>query len=268
MKHFSYRLIASLCFFTRLPFWRITNVPAEYYKQVVPLWPAAGWVTGGAMAVSYFLFRLIFPTPFSLLSALCVRTLVTGALHEDGFADFCDGFGGGNNREHILDIMKDSRVGTYGVIGLILYYLLFYNTLTDIAEIVTHADVTLPVIIFTADVMSKAVSSTLIYSLAYARTEQSAKNRLVYCESSLTDKLMTTCLSVIPCVILYALCTTLPLVTLGLSVLAACVVRSILVHHMRRRIQGYTGDCCGATFIICELSMYATTLACVHMTCN
>src|SRR5574344_2931621 len=53
--------------------------------------------------------------------------LLTGALHEDGFADFCDGFGGGTDRGKILVIMKDSHIGTYGVIGLVLYFLLLWN---------------------------------------------------------------------------------------------------------------------------------------------
>lgn len=57
---------------------------------------------------------------------MITRLLITGCLHEDGLADFFDGFGGGTSRERILAIMKDSHIGSYGVIGLIFYFGLFY----------------------------------------------------------------------------------------------------------------------------------------------
>ena len=65
--------------------------------------------------------------------ALAARLLVTGALHEDGLADFCDGFGGGTSRDKILSIMKDSHIGTYGVLGLLFYYGLMWNILTTLS---------------------------------------------------------------------------------------------------------------------------------------
>ena len=120
-----YRVIAALSFFTRLPFWRLANVPKEYYEKVVPLWPIAGWVTSACMSIA-FLFSILvlgFMPYTSIIIAIITRILITGALHEDGFADFCDGFGGGTSRERTLEIMKDSHIGTYGVLGLIMYFL-------------------------------------------------------------------------------------------------------------------------------------------------
>ena len=65
-----------------------------------------------------------------LIAAILVRLLLMGALHEDGLADFMDGFGGGGtDRQRILDIMKDSRIGTYGVLGLIVYEMMLFTTL-------------------------------------------------------------------------------------------------------------------------------------------
>lgn len=118
------QLLASFVFFTRLPFWRIGDVPAECYKHVVDYWTLVGWLTGGIMALSYLGASFLLPLPCAVVVALLVRLLVTGALHEDGFADFVDGFGGGTSRQRILEIMKDSHIGTYGVIGLVMYYLL------------------------------------------------------------------------------------------------------------------------------------------------
>ena len=111
---------AALIFFTRLPFWRLYQPPKESYRAVVEYWPLTGWLTGGLMAVTLWVGSLYLPYILAVLMAIIVRLLVTGALHEDGLADFCDGFGGGgSDRERILAIMKDSHIGTYGVLGLI-----------------------------------------------------------------------------------------------------------------------------------------------------
>ena len=140
MKAILYRVLAAFGFFTRLPFWRIAQVPKEYYERVVPLWPLAGWLTGGVMALVFWLCSYVLPLNLCLIAALVSRLLLTGALHEDGFADFCDGFGGGTSRERILLIMKDSHIGTYGVLGLILYYLSLYLVLDGILKVeIDHA---------------------------------------------------------------------------------------------------------------------------------
>ncbi|MEE1233708.1 MAG: adenosylcobinamide-GDP ribazoletransferase, partial [Phocaeicola sp.] len=102
------RLLAALIFFTRLPLWRWVEVPAGYYKRVVECWPFIGWLTGGGMALVLYGASSVFPVYVAVLLAILARIMLTGALHEDGFADFCDGFGGGTSRERILAIMKDS----------------------------------------------------------------------------------------------------------------------------------------------------------------
>jgi NADH-quinone oxidoreductase subunit H len=78
-----------------------------------------------AMAATIFFGSMVFPYYVAVLMGIVVRILITGALHEDGLCDFLDGFGGGgNDRARILAIMKDSHIGTYGVLGLIIYFLL------------------------------------------------------------------------------------------------------------------------------------------------
>ena len=116
------RIWAALIFFTRLPFWRLHEPPRECYKSVVEHWPLAGWITGGIMAATLYFGSMVMPYLVAVVLAVVVRLLVTGALHEDGLADFLDGFGGGGkDRDRILAIMKDSHIGTYGVLGLVRY---------------------------------------------------------------------------------------------------------------------------------------------------
>ena len=100
-------ILAAFIFFTRLPFWKIREVPAECFKHVVPYWPLTGWLTGGIMAGTLWLTGQILPVSLAWIIAIIARLLVTGCLHEDGLADFLDGFGGGTTRERTLAIMKD-----------------------------------------------------------------------------------------------------------------------------------------------------------------
>ena len=90
------------------------------------LWPAAGWITGGLTALTLWGALQVLPPFAAVVTAFAVRLLLTGALHEDGLADFIDGTGGGSTRERILEIMKDSRIGSYGVIGLVIYFISGY----------------------------------------------------------------------------------------------------------------------------------------------
>ena len=123
------RILAAFIFFTRLPFWRIAEVPGEYFKNVVSCWPLVGWLTAGLSVLVLYAASMLLPDSIALLLAIATRLLVTGCLHEDGLADFFDGFGGGTNKERILAIMKDSHIGSYGVIGLLFYFALYYMLL-------------------------------------------------------------------------------------------------------------------------------------------
>ena len=115
---------AAFIFFTRLPLWRWLHPSPEAYKHVVVYWPVVGWLTAGVSAGVLYAASLVLPVTLAVWSAVAARLLLTGALHEDGLADFFDGFGGGGrDRTRILAIMKDSHIGTYGVIALIVYLL-------------------------------------------------------------------------------------------------------------------------------------------------
>lgn len=236
-------LLAALIFFTRLPFWRIREVPAGCFKHVVPYWPFAGWLTGGIMAAVLWLAAQVLPFPAAVLTALISRLLVTGALHEDGLADFFDGFGGGTSRERILAIMKDSHIGSYGVIGLILYFLLTWSLLASLPPALAC------IVLLTGDVWSKFTSSQLINCLPYARKEEESKAKVVYNRMTAGEFLFG------------LVCGTLPLVLflpmrLWIAALCPLIVLILLILFMRRKLQGYTGDCCGATFLLSELSFY------------
>lgn len=237
------RLLAAFIFFTRLPFWRIATVPSECFKHVVSYWPVVGWLTGGVLAGTLWLLAQVLPVQMAWIGAIVVRLLVTGCLHEDGLADFCDGFGGGTTRERTLAIMKDSHIGTYGVVGLIIYFLLW----SQMGTVIPLA--TLCAVAFCADVYAKWCVSHIVNLLPYARKEEESKAKVTYSRMTGAEILIGLLAGGIPLILL------LP-AGLGWACLCPPVVFLLLCGWMKRRIGGYTGDCCGAAFLLCELSFY------------
>lgn len=237
------RILAAFIFFTRLPFGCLCEVSAESFKHVVPYWPLVGWLTGGGMAGVLWLTAQIFPFPVAIVLAMISRLLITGALHEDGLADFFDGFGGGSTRERVLAIMKDSHIGSYGVIGLVLYFLLSWTLLLSMPLSLAC------VVLLTGDVWSKFTSSQLINYLPYARKEEESKAKVVYNRMSGGEGIFALVSGVVPLALL------LP-VTYWLAGILPVIVLVALGLWMKRKLQGYTGDCCGALFLLSELSFY------------
>lgn len=247
--------VAAFTFFTRLPFWRLTTLEKHHYERVVPLWPLVGWLTGGVMALTLFCADLYdFSAGTAVALALVARVLLTGALHEDGFADFCDGFGGGTSRQRTLEIMKDSHIGTYGVLGLVLYYLTVWNLLT-----LLFLQGMPPMMLVAADAACKYISSQITIFLPYARREHEAKSRTIYTESTAAERIASMVLGLLPITALWCfLDTGFSYTTLLTLLFFPAAAAFILFSFMRRRIGGYTGDCCGATFIITETVFYLT----------
>ncbi|MFT4222855.1 adenosylcobinamide-GDP ribazoletransferase [Dysgonomonas sp.] len=238
-------IAAVFVFFTRLPFWRLKafNVPTECYKQVVNYWPVAGWLTASVMAGVLWMSAQILPMPIAVILSIVSRLLVTGGLHEDGLADFFDGFGGGNTKNHTLEIMKDSHIGTYGVLGLIIYFLLLYNLLCALP---------LPfvcLVILSADPLCKLIGSLITLFLTYARTAETSKTKVVYNKISVKPFLVSAFFGLLPVVFLLN-------VRYWLAVIFPLIIFVILISLMKKKIQGYTGDCCGALFLLCEVSFY------------
>jgi len=237
---------AALIFFTRLPFWRVYQPPQASYKTVVEYWPLTGWLTGGAMAATLYFGSMVLPWIVTVIAAIAVRLLITGALHEDGLADFLDGFGGGGNRERILAIMKDSHIGTYGVLGLIIYMLILGTALYSMP--VTVAALT----ILGADPFSKMVTSQLVTMLPYARREEEAKNKTIYRKPTLTAGLSLTVQGLLPLAFVIWLT--------GISWYTVIFIPALVMYFLYllilRKIHGYTGDCCGAVCLLVELAVY------------
>ena len=243
------RIWAAFIFFTRLPFWRLHQPPKECYQTVVEHWPLTGWLTGGVMAATIYFGSMCLPYLVAILLAIVVRLLITGALHEDGLADFLDGFGGGgSDRERILTIMKDSHIGTYGVLSLIVYFALLFFALHSLSPV--GAALT----ILAVDPYAKMLSAQVIQMMPYARTEETAKNKTVYRKFSVAAGIGLAIQGLLP-IGLY-LWWMQGRIEWSMLILLPSLTMYFLYLFIWRRLRGYTGDCCGALFLLTELTAY------------
>ncbi|MCR5198058.1 MAG: adenosylcobinamide-GDP ribazoletransferase [Prevotella sp.] len=253
--HWYDRILASFIFFTRLPFWRLRQPPRECYTTVVEHWPLTGWLTATLMAATLWGVSIYMPYAVAVLAAIVVRLLITGALHEDGLADFFDGFGGGgNDRSRILAIMKDSHIGTYGVLGLIVYELLLAATLYSMPPVMAALT------ILAADPFAKMVTAQLVMMMPYARQEEEAKAKVVYRKMDWKAGLSLAVQGLLP-IGLFLWYTGLPW---EMVIFIPCLVMYFLYLLIWRRIRGYTGDCCGAVCLLVELAVYLVVCFSVH----
>ena len=245
--------MAVILFYTRLPFFRNRILPDEYFKNIVYYWSMAGWLTASVMALVLYLSSLLFPITVSVAIALASRLLLTGAFHEDGLADFFDGFGGGLTKERILEIMKDSHMGCYGVIGLVIYYLLLFSLLSSLP---IHLAC---LIILVADPFCKGLASFITIRLTYARTAESSKIKVVYNKLRTKYFIFSISFALIPFIIIFGFLSPF----FYLAAILPVIVFFLLTYLMKLKIQGYTGDCAGALFLLTELSFYLSFVALV-----
>ncbi|MEM9987684.1 MAG: adenosylcobinamide-GDP ribazoletransferase, partial [Bacteroidota bacterium] len=169
--------------------------------------------------------------------ALVAGVLLTGAFHEDGFADVCDGFGGGWTKEQILNIMKDSRVGTYAVVGLVLLFGLKILTLLELLKLDLWFGIKAMVL---AHVLSRWSAVTLIFTHSYSREDASSKIKPIAKKLSLSNLLIGT-IWLIPALIWFQS------VWMFFILLPIYGMKMYLARYFTKWIGGYTGDCLGAT---------------------
>ena len=238
---------AAFIFFTRLPLWRIHQPSRESYQSVVEWWPLVGWLTGGLTAAVLYFGSMLFAPLVAVVAAMVLRLLLTGGLHEDGLADFFDGFGGGgNDRQRILDIMKDSRIGTYGVLGLIVYELLLFATWYSMGPMMAALTV------LAADPFAKMVTGQLVMMMPYARKEEEAKSKMVYRRMGTWAGVGLAVQGLLP-MAAFLWFTRLPWEWI---LFVPALVMYFLYLMIWRKLHGYTGDCCGAVCLLVELSIY------------
>ena len=234
----------ALSFYTRLP----GPKSQDYTKlpQATVYLPLVGWLVGGITALSFYLADLLWPQVTAVILALIAGVFLTGAFHEDGFADVCDGFGGGWGKQRILEIMKDSYIGVYGVVGLLLLFLLKISLLDSLLA------TAVPWVLLAGHSISRLMPLLLMQRYDYARKCDSKAAVAVY-KPNRQQLLIATLTAFLPLTLLPPVC--------ALAILPVWVVNGYVGRYFYRYIGGYTGDCLGASQQISETVFYLSISA-------
>ena len=243
------RIAGAFIFYSRIPlpsnwFSAKTSHCSRYFSLV-------GWLVGGVSVGVWLLAQMLFSgsfgtfpgvtLPIAVLLGMIAAVLLTGALHEDGFADTCDGLGGGWTPEERLRIMKDSRIGTYGALGLVFLVLLkFYALLQIETEI-------LPWVWFAGHALSRFVSISQLRFASYVQDAAKSKSGTMT-EFSGVDLFVNGTFGL------------LPLFFIGnqvwVALPAVALIWWLLIIYYKQKLGGVTGDSLGATQQLSEVVFY------------
>ncbi len=234
---------AAVRFFTRLPVPAWVGHSEAQLEGAARYFPLIGIVVGAIGAGVTFAASLALPASIAVVLGMAATILATGAFHEDAFADSCDGFGGGWDKAQVLAIMKDSRIGSYGAIGIALMLLAKWNALMELQWEI------LPVALVAAHAASRFAATTLMAGLDYVRPDGPSKSRPVAKRMGAGALALAGACGLAPCLLL-------PLPEIGYALVAMALATLAAAIFFERRIGGYTGDCLGATQQVAELAFY------------
>jgi adenosylcobinamide-GDP ribazoletransferase len=243
----------ALMYFTRIPCPKWVDHSEEYLNKASRYFPLMGWIVGGGAALVFWGSTYIVPIPIAILLSMTFSVLITGAFHEDGLADVCDGFGGGWTKEKILDIMKDSRVGAFGVIGLLLVMAMKFLAL----EYTANNVLALSLLIIAGHSLSRFVAVTFLYTHEYARIGEQSKSKPLATKLTMGHLILAKFFGVAPLIVLAIVLKNYWVIIL---IVPVYLTKVLLGRFFKKWIGGYTGDCLGATQQICEVVFYLSIL--------
>ncbi|MER2492917.1 adenosylcobinamide-GDP ribazoletransferase [Catenovulum sediminis] len=251
MQFIKYQLnlfFLALGFFSRLPIPNWVTYSSDKLNKANRYFTLVGWLLGGILSLFYLLFSLLFAVDIAVWLTLIVSLLLTGVFHEDGLADTADGFGGGFEKDKKLQIMKDSRLGTYGAAALFVVLtgrLLLWENLAQ----------QLVYIIPCVYAISRAFAASYLFDTKYV-TETGSKSKPLAQQQNIYE-LLCNLICVVP-VLLF-----LSLPALLFILLALLIFRVIYKRILINQIGGFTGDNLGAAQQISELICYLAIIASV-----
>ena len=248
-----------MMFLTRLPVPKITDHSQEYLERAVKYFPLVGWIVGAISGFVFLVFNKYIGEDIALAASIIAGILATGAFHEDGFADTCDAFGGGWTKEKILIIMKDSRLGTFGVIGLIGILASKFLLLREIPKFTpdlegmsTNIFINYRYFLLTivaAHSVSRVMPVWVLKYYDYVTDPDGSKSKpLASNKPSYILLIIASIFALLPFVLLswHFLLALIPVILVTYS----------LADYFKKWIGGYTGDCLGAIQQVTEIVFY------------
>jgi adenosylcobinamide-GDP ribazoletransferase len=240
-------LLAAVQYFTCLPVPACVGHDQTLLDDATRYLPAVGVLVGGIGALTLMAAQLLWSEPVALVVSMLATIVVTGAFHEDGLADTVDGLGGGRTAARALEIMKDSRIGAFGAIALVLALLLKYAALASVPA--RNA----AVLLITGHAASRAAAVLVMIGMNYVREGDQSRTKPVVQNVSPVSVVIAIGTSVVAAI------PSGPRALIGGGAVAVFV--GCWRWYLRRRLNGYTGDCLGAAQQIAECCFY---LACTN----
>jgi adenosylcobinamide-GDP ribazoletransferase len=235
--------LCALQFLTRLPTPRLEGFEADWIARSAPWYPVVGWIVGAISAAALLLASRIWPGLPAAVIALAAGFVVTGGFHEDGLADAADGLGGGQTPGRRLEIMKDSRIGSYGVLAL-------WAILTiKAASLATMAPMQAALALVLAHGAARAFAVVVMASQRYAGDPEAAKLKPAPMGVRPLEAAIAVVLGLAPVVVF------LPPVEAISGIALAASGATILALTARRLIGGFTGDVLGGVEQLAELGL-------------
>ena len=248
--------LTAVQFFTRLPAPAWVGHSAQQLEQAARYLPLVGMLVGAIAAAVLYLSAQVLPLSLAVGLSMVAGILVTGAFHEDGLSDFADGFGGGHTKEKMLAIMKDSRVGAYGVIALVLALLLKFEALLALCS--EHSLMFTASVLIAAHAVSRLMAVSIMLTQQYVRDDDSARARPA---AQLSHTSFAIALITAAAALDFLFVASPHPWAVPVAVAAALLMRIYLAWRLRQRLGGYTGDCLGAVQQLCELAFYLGLLS-------
>ena len=237
-------------FYTRIPVPGWVRYSDDILNRASRYFPLVGLLVGLIGAATFWLGALLFTTPIALLLSMIATIFATGAFHEDGFADLCDGFGGGWTKAQVLTIMKDSRLGTYGTLGIGLLLALKFASLSALPA------PSIPLALLVAHPLSRFAAISFVYTHSYVQADAQSKVKPLALNLSTGELALAGATGLAPLLLLAGWDWRWGMV---LGPLAAA--RWGLGRLFVRRLGGYTGDCLGAAQQVTEVVIYLALAA-------
>lgn len=239
--------LAAVRFFTRIPIPDRIPHSAESLNHAARYFPAVGLLVGMVSAIAFFVAALVLPTSVAVLVAIVSSIYLTGGFHEDGLSDMADGLGGGWDKRRILEIMKDSRVGSYGVIAITMALLSKFVLLDSFDPI------WVPLLLISAHAFSRYCAVLIMAGLSYVREDALSKSKPLATKLSKNALWVASAFGLLPLFLL-------PIPAALMSVAAGLIATIWLGRKLQKWLGGYTGDCLGATQQLSELAFYLGAL--------
>ncbi len=240
----------ALGFFSRIPMPHWVEVDEVKLNKASRYFGLVGIIIGAITASIFWTAQLYFPPSISVILSMIASVIITGGFHEDGLADTADGFGGGWKVEDKLKIMKDSRLGSYGALALILMIGLKWQLLVELA---LYDPKYTFIAIIASHGLSRVLAASIIFTEDYVRDIDDSKAKPLANQQSWNELLI---LMATGLVILFTLGGFLALYLL----MVLSISRYLMVVWFRKQINGYTGDTLGAAQQITEVLIYIMML--------